>query len=64
MMSCKQMTGLISQSLDRELSARERLSVQLHLMMCQGCTNFRENVHFLRQACHGLADDAGATHQP
>lgn len=60
MMSCKQMTHLISQGLDRELNRRESMSLKFHLMMCKGCTNFRDNMQFLRKACHGLADDIGA----
>lgn len=60
MMSCKQMTHLISQGLDRELSRRERMTLSLHLMMCRGCTNFRDNMQFLHKACHRLADGAGA----
>ncbi|UVW30058.1 zf-HC2 domain-containing protein [Massilia sp. H6] len=59
MMSCKQMTGLISQSLDRELTTRERLSMRFHLMLCEGCTNYRDNLQFLHEACQGLTGDAG-----
>lgn len=59
MMSCKQMTELISQSLDRELNARERISLTFHLLMCDGCTNFRDNLQFLHKACQVLADEAG-----
>lgn len=57
MMSCKQVTHLISEQLDRELSRGERMAMNFHLMMCTGCSNFRNNMRFLRKACHGLADD-------
>lgn len=56
MMSCKQVTHLISEQLDRELSRRERMAMKFHLMMCTGCSNFRNNMHFLRKVCHDLAD--------
>lgn len=56
MMSCKQVTQLISEGLDRELSRRERMAMKFHLMMCTGCNNFRNNMHFLRKVCQGLAD--------
>lgn len=59
MMSCKQMTHLISQGLDRELSTRESMTLRLHLMMCSGCTNFRNNMQFLHQACERFEADAG-----
>ncbi len=60
MMSCKQMTDLISQSLDRELGPSERVSMKFHLLFCTGCTNFRDNMNFLHQACRGLATDAAS----
>lgn len=58
MMSCKQATHLLSQRLDRKLSARETMSLKFHLMMCTGCTNFRNNMTFLRQACERVVADA------
>jgi predicted anti-sigma-YlaC factor YlaD len=57
MMSCKQMTYLMSQQLDRELSARERMALRLHVMMCSGCRNLEDNMAFLRQVC-GQASEA------
>ena len=54
-MSCKQVTHLISEQLDRELSRREQMAMTFHLMMCTGCSNFRNNMRFLRKACQGLA---------
>lgn len=59
MMSCKQATHLLSQQLDRKLSRRETMSLNFHLMMCSGCTNFRENMAFLRKACDRVTADAG-----
>lgn len=55
MMSCKQVTHLISEQLDRELSRRERMGMKFHLMMCTGCSNFRNNMRFLRKVCQDLA---------
>jgi predicted anti-sigma-YlaC factor YlaD len=53
------MTYLMSQQLDRELSARERMVLRLHVMMCSGCRNFEDNMAFLRQVC-GQASEAPA----
>jgi predicted anti-sigma-YlaC factor YlaD len=58
MMSCKQATHLLSQQLDRKLTKRETMSLNFHLMMCSGCTNFRENMAFLRKACERVAAEA------
>lgn len=49
MMSCKQMTYLISQQLDRKLTTSERIALRLHTMMCTGCRNFDDNTAFLRK---------------
>lgn len=58
MMSCKEATHLISQQLDRKLSAGEAMSLKFHLMMCTGCTNFKNNMAFLRKACERITSDA------
>jgi len=34
MLSCKEATRLVSESLGRELPVRQRLSLRFHLMMC------------------------------
>lgn len=57
MMNCKQATQLMSQELDRELRWRERATLRFHVMMCDGCTNFRKQMAFLRQACRIRSSD-------
>lgn len=58
MMSCKKATHLMSQQMDRTLTRSEALSLRFHLMMCTGCTNFRNNMAFLRKACQRVVSDA------
>jgi len=48
MLSCKEATRLVSESLDRELPVRQRLSLRFHLMMCYLCRRYRKQLHFLR----------------
>lgn len=48
MLSCKQASRLISQSLDRRLHWHERLRLRLHLMLCDMCTRFRRQLLVLR----------------
>lgn len=50
MRSCREVSELVSKSLDVHLSLRERLAVRLHLMMCKHCSNFKKQMLFLRQA--------------
>jgi putative zinc finger protein len=55
-LSCKEVTRLVSQGLDRELGFAERVKLRVHFAICDGCTNFREQVAFLREAMTKLAD--------
>ncbi|MCB4361792.1 zf-HC2 domain-containing protein [Quatrionicoccus australiensis] len=54
MLSCKEATHLMSEGLDRKLGTGEQLQLHLHLAMCSGCRNFREQMDFLRTACRGF----------
>jgi len=56
MSSCKEVTRLVSQGLDRELGFAERVKLRVHLAICDGCTNFREQVAFVREAMARLAE--------
>lgn len=51
MLKCKEVTHLVSESQDRKLSLSERLQLEMHLAMCTGCSNFRRQMSFLREAC-------------
>ena len=50
MLSCKQASQLISQSLDRSLTLRERFALQLHLIVCKYCKQFSQQLQTLRVA--------------
>lgn len=50
MLSCKQASQLISQSLDRPLTLRERFTLQLHLIVCKYCRRFSKQLQTLRVA--------------
>ena len=54
MLSCKQVSRIVSQGLDRELGFTERVRLRVHLAICDGCTNFKDQVAFLRQAVKQL----------
>jgi hypothetical protein len=51
MMNCKEATQLMSQELDRSLRWHERIALKFHVMMCDGCGNFRGQMAFLRKVC-------------
>ena len=50
MLSCKQASQIISQSLDKPLTMRERFALKLHLTICKYCKRFSQQVQTLRVA--------------
>jgi len=49
-LSCKEISFVVSESLDRDLLLRERLSVKIHLMMCKACQRMAMQMKLLRAA--------------
>lgn len=54
MLTCKQASQLISQSLDRPLSWYELMRLRLHLILCDACKRFRQQLYLLRHSLHKL----------
>lgn len=50
MLTCKQVSELVSHSLDRRLGWLERWRLSFHLKACEGCRNFSRQMSFLRTA--------------
>lgn len=48
--NCEEVHRLVSEGLDRELSALERARVHSHLLLCRACRNFEDQLAFLRKA--------------
>ena len=55
MLNCRQITRLISQSMDARLPWYRRLAIRLHLLYCLGCRRYSAQLEFLRWASRGLA---------
>lgn len=55
MLSCKEVTELVSQSQDRELTVAERVSLKLHMTVCAGCRNFESQMSLIRRAFQRLS---------
>lgn len=54
MLSCRDVTALVSRSQDRDLTHHERWGLRLHLLYCRGCRAFASQIQFLRQAMREL----------
>jgi predicted anti-sigma-YlaC factor YlaD len=52
---CKNITRLLSEALERPLSAGEWLAVGVHLPTCSGCRNFRKQIGLLRAASRAMS---------
>ena len=55
-LSCKEVTRLVSDGLDRKLGFGEQVALRLHFAVCRGCRNFNRQVMFLREAVKQLGD--------
>lgn len=55
MASCKEVTRLVSEGLDRRLGFGERVALRAHFLMCKGCRNFEDQMARLRQAVQQLS---------
>ena len=51
MLSCKEVTHLLSEAQDRKITLSERVNLEMHLAMCKGCKNLKGQMSFLREAC-------------
>lgn len=59
MKKCHSVTEYISRSHEEELPLWQRLTVRMHLLVCNGCRNFERNSASLRDIMkhYGEADD-------
>lgn len=64
MLKCKEVTEMCSRELETPLALGEKISLRMHLMMCSGCTNFRQQMGLLRQVSKAYADGRAVTSDP
>lgn len=50
MFRCKDVSILISRSMDEKLPVWVRLGIKFHLMMCHLCSNYKDQLYFIRNA--------------
>ncbi|HMP06831.1 MAG TPA: zf-HC2 domain-containing protein [Lacipirellulaceae bacterium] len=55
-LSCREASRLISESLDRQLSTRERWALRIHLAICSACRQFARQIKLLRDALTNAPD--------
>jgi len=50
MHNCKEITRMVSESLDRKLPLHQRMGIRIHLFMCKFCSRYRKQLLILREA--------------
>lgn len=58
MISCKDATRLISQSMDTSLPVGKRIWVRIHLLTCKFCTRYERQLLLIRETLRRLAGTA------
>lgn len=61
MLNCREVTELCSQEMDRSLTLGERVALKTHLMMCTGCSRFREQMATMRRLMQAYGQGEGAS---
>jgi len=56
MLSCREVTRLVSQRQDRALDFGERFALRAHFALCKGCRNIGRQIDFLRRAVVSLGE--------
>ena len=49
MLNCREVTRLLSEAQERELTLKERLSLTVHLSWCSGCRTFSKQMQAIHQ---------------
>ena len=62
-MHCRNATRLMSEAQERPLSITERMSLKLHVIMCSGCHNFKDQMNTLRLMTRAFAKRKNEHHE-
>jgi hypothetical protein len=52
MPTCREVTRLQSEALDKRLPFSKRVGLRLHLLVCSWCRRYGKQIRFLREAMH------------
>jgi len=56
MHNCREISKLVSQSMDKQLGWPQRLAVKFHLLICTHCRRFQHQTRFMRKAARRYTD--------
>lgn len=55
MLTCREASMLVSQSIERRLPWRSRVALRLHLLACAACTQFKRQAELIHRAAREYA---------
>ena len=59
MLSCKDVTRLISESMDHSLPLGKRIGVRVHLLICRFCERYKRQLLLIRETVRRLVATPG-----
>ena len=64
LLNCREVSRLLSQSMDAKLTWHRRLAIRLHLLYCVWCRRYAAQLQFLRRATPKMAASPDQTPHP
>jgi hypothetical protein len=55
MLSCKEVSRIVSESMDRSVTMSESLEMKMHLFMCKFCSRFKRQLFSIRKTMRAHA---------
>ena len=56
--NCKEVSHLVSKSMDHKISISKKMGVRFHLMMCKHCARFENQLTMIRSLLKSQATDS------
>jgi hypothetical protein len=57
-LTCREVTRLCSQAMDKRLTFPERVSLCVHVLLCSYCRNYMRQIRLLRRCARHLGESA------
>jgi hypothetical protein len=57
--TCPEVTRILSQGMDKELSLMMRLKLRVHYLMCSFCERYMKQLHYIREVSREFPEKIG-----
>ncbi len=62
MLTCREVTKLVSESMESRLSWRKRIGMRIHFMMCVSCARYRRQILLIHELIRDYLSPEGDDH--